>query len=246
MKFIAHRGYSAKFAENTIPAFRATLENPHFKNDIIGIEIDIQLSSDEKLIVFHDTTIELNGKRIPVGKTDYKTLSLAIKNHSSYSDGTAIPDFSQTLDFIAHKTSLYVEIKKGEYDINILLDQVEELLKKYRPENDIVLHCFDVEIMNLCFKRFSSFKVKYGFLFDDADKVTDAGKSFVSKLDYLHPYAKTVIEKDDKLSKFGKPLNIWTINDMEQLKDVMSAKCNHMIQGIMTDDLALIDSWKKL
>jgi len=46
---IAHRGYSGKFDENTMLAFKKAIE---YKAD--GIETDVQMSKDGVLILIHD------------------------------------------------------------------------------------------------------------------------------------------------------------------------------------------------
>ncbi|GGB05087.1 hypothetical protein ERX37_02295 [Macrococcus hajekii] len=51
MKIIAHRGYRAKYTENTMTAFKKAIQA-----GADGIELDIHLSSDKELIVFHDNT----------------------------------------------------------------------------------------------------------------------------------------------------------------------------------------------
>ena len=50
---IAHRGYSGKFDENTILAFKKAIE---YKAD--GIETDVQLSKDGIPVIIHDETLE--------------------------------------------------------------------------------------------------------------------------------------------------------------------------------------------
>ena len=48
MDLIAHRGWAARYPENTVPAFRAALEaGARF------VELDVQLSSDLVPVVFH-------------------------------------------------------------------------------------------------------------------------------------------------------------------------------------------------
>ena len=50
---IAHRGYSGKFDENTMIAFKKAIE---YKAD--GIEIDVQLSKDNIPVIIHDETLD--------------------------------------------------------------------------------------------------------------------------------------------------------------------------------------------
>ena len=52
-KIWAHRGASGYAPENTLEAFALAVES---KAD--GIELDVQLTKDKKLIVIHDETID--------------------------------------------------------------------------------------------------------------------------------------------------------------------------------------------
>ena len=47
--FIAHRGYRARYPENTLVAFQAALDA-----GVQMIELDVALSRDRKLVVIHD------------------------------------------------------------------------------------------------------------------------------------------------------------------------------------------------
>ena len=54
----AHRGDSAFFPENTIPAFTAAIEQGY---DVI--ELDTKFTADDVCVVFHDTTVNRTGRR---------------------------------------------------------------------------------------------------------------------------------------------------------------------------------------
>ena len=49
----AHRGYRAKFPENTMLAFEEAL-----KLDIDSIEMDVRMTKDNEIVVIHDPTID--------------------------------------------------------------------------------------------------------------------------------------------------------------------------------------------
>ena len=53
-RFIAHRGLfdNRAIPENSMPAFRKAVAN-HY-----GIELDLQLSKDDQLVVFHDVSLK--------------------------------------------------------------------------------------------------------------------------------------------------------------------------------------------
>ena len=61
MKIWAHRGCSQRYPENTLLAFEKAVRIP----GLTGIELDIQLTKDGCLVVFHDERVEeLDIKRI--------------------------------------------------------------------------------------------------------------------------------------------------------------------------------------
>ena len=49
---LGHRGYSDKYPENTMMAFKAAI-NGNFD----GVETDVQLTKDNQLVLIHDETI---------------------------------------------------------------------------------------------------------------------------------------------------------------------------------------------
>ena len=53
MKIFAHRGYSGKYPENTILAFKKALDI-----GVDGIELDVHKTKDGKLVVIHDENIK--------------------------------------------------------------------------------------------------------------------------------------------------------------------------------------------
>ena len=50
---VAHRGASAQYPENTMSAFRQAIQQ-----GVDMLELDVHLTSDDELIVMHDTTLD--------------------------------------------------------------------------------------------------------------------------------------------------------------------------------------------
>jgi glycerophosphoryl diester phosphodiesterase len=53
MKIIAHRGFSSRYPENTLPAIRAAI-----RLGVDMVEIDVQQTRDDELVVFHDYRLD--------------------------------------------------------------------------------------------------------------------------------------------------------------------------------------------
>lgn len=118
----AHRGlHDAEHAENSLSAFRLAVENG------FGIELDVRLSKDGVLVVFHDDSLErvcgVEGNVI-----DYTADELAAMRLSGTEEG--IPTLREVLDLVNGRVPLLVEIKEGASDSAVSL-ATAEMLKSY-------------------------------------------------------------------------------------------------------------------
>lgn len=121
----AHRGlHSSSVAENSMTAFRLAVERGY------GIELDIRLTKDEKLVVFHDNTLErVTGANGRVDEFDYDELS-SLKL-SGTEDG--IPLFSEVLSLVDGKVPLLIELKENAGSL-LVTEKALELLSSYKGE----------------------------------------------------------------------------------------------------------------
>ena len=124
-KMYAHRGlHNEERAENSMSAFRAAVEAGY------GIELDIRLSKDGKLVVFHDDTLERvcskEGKVI-----DFTADELASFSLKGTEDG--VPLFSDVLKLVDGKVPLLVEIKENPGDSSVS-EAACKMLSEYKGE----------------------------------------------------------------------------------------------------------------
>lgn len=101
---IAHRGlYNNKdVPENSLKAFKKAVKNGY------GIELDVQLTADDKLVVFHDENLyRMTGVDGILNEYDYDQIS-----HLHLLDTKeTIPLFEDVLKILDKKTPLIIEIK---------------------------------------------------------------------------------------------------------------------------------------
>lgn len=122
--YIAHRGLfnnESNAPENSIPSFERAV------NAGYGIELDVQLTTDNKLVVFHDKTLErmcgITKKLIDCSYNELKSYPLAGSKES-------IPLFEDVLRLINGKVPLIIEIKSdGDWKKTTKL--VAKLLNDY-------------------------------------------------------------------------------------------------------------------
>ncbi len=108
---IAHRGEHLHNPENTIPAFEEAIR--------VGadfIEVDVQTTSDGKLVLSHDATVDrrTNGQGRVSAMTfeQVEALDAGIKSGQEFA-GTKIPTFDQVLDLARGKIGVYVDVKNA-------------------------------------------------------------------------------------------------------------------------------------
>ncbi|GAC1566176.1 MAG: glycerophosphodiester phosphodiesterase [Ktedonobacteraceae bacterium] len=110
---VAHRGGSHLAPENTLAAFRNALNFP-----VDALELDVHMSRDGHVIVFHDYTVEkrTNGKG-NILDLDYaylRSLNAAAHYPGGWSDEQQIPTLSEVLNVAKGRAQVYIEIKPSK------------------------------------------------------------------------------------------------------------------------------------
>ena len=128
----AHRGlHDDNKAENSMSAFAAAKEKG------FGIELDVRLSKDGELMVFHDETLTrvvgIEGKVI-----DYTADELAKMSLLGTADG--VPTLRQVLDLIDGAVPLLIEIKMGNGESGIA-EKFIEVIEGYK--GDYIVESFN-------------------------------------------------------------------------------------------------------
>ncbi len=101
----AHRGYHNKeklIPENSMAAFRAAVAKGY------GIELDIHITKDGKLAVFHDDTLE-RMCREPGSVEDYTMEEL--RRFHLLNTTERIPELREVLDYVDGRVPLLIELK---------------------------------------------------------------------------------------------------------------------------------------
>lgn len=119
----AHRGLHGLDPENSLAAFQKA------KDAGYAVELDVHLSKDGVLVVFHDDDLlRMTGKRGQVEKTSWQTLQTLVLSESA----EHIPSLSQVLDLIEGKVPILVEIKHpNDTRRKELCRAVDEHMKQY-------------------------------------------------------------------------------------------------------------------
>ncbi|WP_419894969.1 glycerophosphodiester phosphodiesterase [Macrococcus psychrotolerans] len=222
----AHRGYSAKYPENSLLAFNKAVE---YGAD--GFELDIHLTKDEQIVVIHDHTINRTttgrGKVVEMSFDEIQQFN--IKNGLFNVTDEKVPLLSEVLDIVKkHNKLLNIEIKAEAGKIEIKL---HELLTRYDIIDQIIISSFNIESLVKMEALDSSYET--ALLFD---------RYHTSPWDYktsyniksIHPNAKHItIDHLVELEHNELPARVYTVNKEKDLKTWMSSS----VTGIITDEV---------
>ena len=128
----AHRGlHNNERAENSMSAFKAAVEAGY------GIELDIHLSKDGELVVFHDDTLNrVCGREGNV--SDFTADELKAFKLSGTDDG--VPRFADVLALVDGRVPLLVEIKESAGSTAVA-NAACKMLKEYK--GDFIVESFN-------------------------------------------------------------------------------------------------------
>ena len=138
---VGHRGAMDAAPENTLPAFEAGLAGGA---DLL--ELDVQLTADEQVILFHDTLLEAKtGIRGQIG--DFTAEFLCTLDVGSYFDpqfaGLKMPLLDEMLAWAKNRVALMIELKHGPVFEPRLDQYVVRLIEQHGMADQVVLISFD-------------------------------------------------------------------------------------------------------
>jgi glycerophosphoryl diester phosphodiesterase len=228
-RIYAHRGASTDALENTMPAFEAALAS-----GADGIELDVRLSQDGEVMVFHDVTLErLAERKERIGDLSAHALAQVVLKRDA-----RIPKLDDVLDLLAGKGRLLnIEIKGDGGRRFRLATRVSERLRR-RSANDrrgVMVSSFRPEV--LLYLRALQPALPGGFLFDAEN--TGPRRSQILELagrfSLVHPQFRMVDATSMARWKAAqKVVNVWTVDAPDELSRLAGLG----VDGIITNDPA--------
>lgn len=142
MKIWAHRGCSQRYPENTITAFSKALE----VNGLTGIELDIQMTKDNEIVVMHDERVDRTTDGIGYVKdfTYLQLRQLAIGTGSSQKE--RIPSIIEVMDLMQEEMKagllLNIELKNSIIPYEEMEDKILDLIAARCMQDQIIYSSF--------------------------------------------------------------------------------------------------------
>lgn len=224
----AHRGYRAKYPENTMLAFKKAEEV-----GANGIELDVHLTKDQQIVVIHDETIDrtTNGSGYVRDYTLEQLQQFSIKDKDTTFQ-EKIPTLKEVLEWIQSTNLLLnIELKNDLIAYDGLEEKIIELIRLYQLENRIILSSFNHESLLIC-KQLAK-EIETATLF--CQGIYQPWKySKELNAQGIHPYYHFVTkEMVEQAAKFKMAVRPYTVNKTEDMERLFQLLC----QAIITDEV---------
>ncbi|GED53050.1 MULTISPECIES: glycerophosphodiester phosphodiesterase [Brevibacillus] len=224
----AHRGASGRYPENTMEAFRAAV-----RRRADGIELDVQLSKDDKVVVIHDHHLErtTNG-RGTVRQHTWEELKKfrADKAVPSRQKHIRIPTLREVLHtFAPTKLRFCIELKNFFFAQPQLEEYVIGLIRQYDLTSRTVISSFNFDSL-LAVKELDPNQTTALLYIGPLHNPWEVGSRY--RVDELHvPKDQLTSALVSKAKENGFRVVGWTINSTAGIRD--AAKMN--VDGIITN-----------
>lgn len=146
---IGHRGYPARFPENTLASFRGAMQA-----GCGMIELDVTITKDRRIVVIHDDTLDrtTTGKGLvrERGFEEIRRLDAGGWFDPRFS-AERVPELSEVLELTAGRCLLNIEIKTSAFEAGYPADAIErqvvELVRTAGAMDRVIVSSFDPRIL---------------------------------------------------------------------------------------------------
>jgi glycerophosphoryl diester phosphodiesterase len=219
-----HRGACGLAPENTLAAFRKALE--------LGaewVELDVQLSKDGYLVVFHDDTLErTTDKGGSLRPTDLTLAELQALDAGSWFDksfaGEKIPTLDEVFEGFGGKIQINVEIKskpRFEQD-NGIEAKIIEAIKRHNLMDGVLTSSFDPSRLIVTHELEPRLQIGTLFTPKTLTNLPENDPFRLAELTHataLHPHFQMVTPLFmEKAGQKNLPVNVWTVNDPKDMR----------------------------
>ncbi|MEE9450145.1 MAG: glycerophosphodiester phosphodiesterase family protein [Ignavibacteriaceae bacterium] len=218
---IAHRGESYDAPENTHASI-----NLAWKRNDDAVEIDVQLTKDERIVAIHDkSTLRTGGKLKRISSNTYNNLLLVDvgKFKGKKWKDERIPLLDDVIDKVPENKVLFIEVKS---DYRIIKSLKNFIRQKFIEPDQIKFIGFDINTMKLIKKTLPEFQ-SYWIIEGKHYKSKSALKSSVegckaAGLDGLHVQARKYLNSEviQCVKNNGLKIYTWTVDDPERATQI--------------------------
>jgi glycerophosphoryl diester phosphodiesterase len=229
MIIVGHRGARYEAPENTIEGFVHAQQN-----GCQYFELDIQLSSDDALVVFHDTSLKRTtgkrGKLINFPYSHLQTLDASL-SMPNWPTKCAIPNLQSVVNAVSHETDWQFEVKTDKRSrLSILIH-----------------HLYDFIIANNIIKQVTVTSSNRWFLKQISALYPNISTGYVAELPLIDPVkiaqklnckmlavSVSIANKSTikRAKEAGLHVSCWTVNDLNKMRELKETGVDSIITDI--------------
>jgi glycerophosphoryl diester phosphodiesterase len=238
---IGHRGYPAKFPENTLASFEGAIQA-----GCDMVELDVTLTRDRKVVVIHDDTLDrtTNGKGAVRAHTleEIKRLDAGSWFDPRFAS-ERVPELWEVMKLTSGRCLANIEIKasafEADYPADAIEHQVVKLVKSSGAMGRVIVSSFDQRILLRIAAMQEPPAIAYISDHGADQKVLDM--LLTMRAFSWHPRFKVLTrEQVDLLHSANLKVFPWTINTREQAENLLALG----VDGLICNNL-LVTSYSK-
>ncbi|WP_077358778.1 glycerophosphodiester phosphodiesterase [Virgibacillus halodenitrificans] len=229
----AHRGSLTEAPENTLPAFQKAIEH-----GAKAIELDVQLTKDQQLIVCHDHKLtrfnSQSTKRIK-DMTLAEIKEIDVSSSLQEYKGTTLATLSEVLEICPNNLLINIEIK----NIPVIYEGIEEILiqclSDHNRFHDVIISSFDHMALKNVQDIVPSMPIGMLFYYRILQPWKYAKQSGLV-VTSIHPnQVYTDRELVEQCKSFGYKVFPYTVNDEEHYEKLVE----YGVDGVFSNNLGV-------
>ncbi len=256
-----HRGARGIMPENTIPAFLYALDQGVTTLELDAVvSQDNQIVVSHEPWVSHEICLDLTGRSVSKNQekqlnlyqmtyAEIEAYDCGSKGNSRFVDQTKMKTVKPLLVNVIkaverhvkgvtlHEVNFNIEIKSTPEGDGVFhpeykdfSDLVFKLIDQYLPWERVIIQSFDFRVLKYWNERYPD--VKLAVLIENLKSPETNVKELGFTPDIYSPYFKLLSKsKVQKIQKLGMEVIPWTVNDIEDIKKIVSWEVN----GLITD-----------
>ena len=206
---IAHRGYSAKYPDNTALAFEKAAENRSG-----GAETDVRITKDGVFVACHNEEAKFfDGTELPVSEHTFEELTAKPLLNEKSDDVVYLCTFREYLEIMKKNNMVcFIELKGSYTDEQV--KAVFDLAAEVYDLSKCILQSFDFDNLIKCREMFPDLPLMltYGSNESGYERCFDYGIAIDAETKI------TTKEFVDEFHSRGLEYGVWTVNTKEELE----------------------------
>lgn len=235
-KNFAHRGFSKAYPENTMLAFQKAVEA-----GCDGIELDVQLTKDNQVVIIHDEDTKRTTNRSGLVK-NFTLAELQLLDASNGFEASfginRIPTLREYFDFIKDTAVLTnIELKNGVIPYAGMEEKIIEMVEEFKLKDKVLFSSFNHFSMVKCKKLSPTSKCAF---LTGCWQLGAGAYAKQAGVDFINPrYHFLTDENIKELNDSQIGAQAWTVNDEEDMKRLVDREIYAIITNC-PDDLKRI------